>query len=1034
MKFMSKKPYHLYLFLLSVLSFGITLGQDTYGDNFNSAAYNLNTGSQNWGTNWIETGETTNPSAGRMFINTFQLGFRVNWLTLRNMRTNRRITRSVDLSSYTSATLTFDYDPFDLNDETILVQLFNNNTSSYQTIATLVNTGTFFETITHNLTPDQISVNSSLRFRSGSGDWDGGFERVFIDNVLITTTISNPQISIGDAVVNENGTNASFTVTHSGSNTAGSFTVAYITANNSATAPGDYTATGSPAPTVTFSGTSGETQTITIPITNDNFAEAQETFFVNLGVISDGSVTITDGQGIGTINDDDNASIAINDIIVNEGDGTATLTITLTGANVSGGFSVPYTFANGSATDPADYTAAGSTSSPINFAGNINETQQITIPIINDSDIEGDHNFFVNLGTVSSALVSTSDNQGEVTIQDNDASITINDVSRPENAGTIDFTVTHNGVNTAGSFTVTYTTANNTATAPADYITTSSPPVLTFSGTSGETQTISVPLVFNVATEPTETFFLNLTGISNPAVIIADNQGVGTILDVDTSTDIDGDGIANANDVDNDNDGIPDCFEDGSENTTISDIFSINGDAIQIGPLEAQLTPNLNDQAGSATITDRVDFNDSFTFSFEAFLGTSNSGADGIAIIFHDDPAGAAAVGAPGEGLGASGIQNGIVLELDTYDNGAGSGRGDIGPDHGMIWDSENQTGVGLLTTAIGLGQLEDGNWHDIVITWDTTTNTISYTVDGTLAGTYTDDLINNFFGGNNLVFFGFTASTGGERNDQRIRFTDLCDIPLFVDDDGDGVPNYLDLDSDNDGIFDVIEGGDGAFDTNNDGVINSSDTGYSDTNNDGQDDDSVDLIENPDTNSDNNPDFIDNDSDGDGCFDAIEGAGSFTTADVNVDGELTGGIETNGLPSVVSPNGQGTTTMVTTVATTTINTQPITQSITAGSIANFSVAATGNGTLFYQWQQSINNGVTWTDIADGGSSPVFSGASTNALSLTNVPIGYNTYRYRVIINNQNSLCVDVISNEVVLNVRPGSIITNRRITHRVNN
>ena len=55
-----------------------------------------------------------------------------------------------------------------------------------------------------------------------------------------------------------------------------------------------------------------------------------------------------------------------------------------------------------------------------------------------------------------------------------------------------------------------------------------------------------------------------------------------------------------------------------------------------------------------------------------------------------------------------------------------------------------------------------------------------------------------------------------------------------ITDIDGDGVPNGLDLDSDNDGIYDVVESGNEALDTNFDGVINGLDTGFADTDNDG--------------------------------------------------------------------------------------------------------------------------------------------------------------------------------------------------------
>ena len=91
------------------------------------------------------------------------------------------------------------------------------------------------------------------------------------------------------------------------------------------------------------------------------------------------------------------------------------------------------------------------------------------------------------------------------------------------------------------------------------------------------------------------------------------------------------------------------------------------------------------------------------------------------------------------------------------------------------------------------------------------------------------------------------------------------------LDSDGDSLPNHLDIDSDNDGIYDVEEGGDSSLDTNDDGVINDSDTGYSDSDSDGMDDDSETT---PVTNTDNdgNPDFVDIDSDNDGIQDVIEG------------------------------------------------------------------------------------------------------------------------------------------------------------------
>jgi len=99
-------------------------------------------------------------------------------------------------------------------------------------------------------------------------------------------------------------------------------------------------------------------------------------------------------------------------------------------------------------------------------------------------------------------------------------------------------------------------------------------------------------------------------------------------------------------------------------------------------------------------------------------------------------------------------------------------------------------------------------------------------------------------------------------------------------DTDGDGTPDYLDLDSDGDGIFDLTEAG--GTDADGNGVIDD----FVDENKDGLAD-SIDPKQGgmplpiPDTDEDDIPDYRDLDSDGDGILDSIE-------MDVDTDGDGT--------------------------------------------------------------------------------------------------------------------------------------------------
>ena len=97
--------------------------------------------------------------------------------------------------------------------------------------------------------------------------------------------------------------------------------------------------------------------------------------------------------------------------------------------------------------------------------------------------------------------------------------------------------------------------------------------------------------------------------------------------------------------------------------------------------------------------------------------------------------------------------------------------------------------------------------------------------------------------------------------------------VDLF-DFDNDGVPNHFDLDSDNDGILDIVELGNGSFDTNFNGRTNNP-VDINGLDNTIESDDSLNAIITytiPNTDSIGNPNYLDIDSDGDGIVDNIEG------------------------------------------------------------------------------------------------------------------------------------------------------------------
>jgi len=346
-------------------------------------------------------------------------------------------------------------------------------------------------------------------------------------NVTVFTSAScGPEIisfAINDVSVTEGG-NLVFTVTKTGV-ASSSYSVNFATANGTATAGSDYTANSS---TLTFAP-ADVTKTITVLTTDDAALESAETVLVNLSGAT-GGVTISDAQGVGTINDNDVAptcggisfTVASN-AAVTEGASSA-FTVTKAGTT-SNSCSVNYATANGTATSGSDYSAKSGT---LTFTS-AQTSQAVNVTTIDDSVVESAETFTMSLSSPTGGSTVGTPGSATATINDNDtaaASFSIADASQDE-GNTMVLTVTRSGT-TSTAVGVSFATANNTAIAGSDYTAASG----TLSFAAGQTsKTVSVNILTDSIAESPETFFVNLTNPTGGATI-SDAQAVGTIVDV----------------------------------------------------------------------------------------------------------------------------------------------------------------------------------------------------------------------------------------------------------------------------------------------------------------------------------------------------------------------------------------------------------------------------------------------------------------------------------------------------------------------
>lgn len=226
----------------------------------------------------------------------------------------------------------------------------------------------------------------------------------------------------------------------------------------------------------------------------------------------------------------------------------------------------------------------------------------------------------------------------------------------------------------------------------------------------------------------------------------------------DPNQDLDGDGIINSADLDDDNDGIPDLLESPPSNTVV------NGSFTGVSAPWVLASGWVYDSAsGNVNITN----NNVTNVDLKQTVNNLNR-TDGVIAL-------TMTLGAQ-DGSNASGSTGTLQILLNN-----------------TLYATINNSTVRSTTANNVTITLDNGATSNFVAF--TTANQTGYT-----SRTFTINIPYNSPGTADLIFRATLA--------QDDWLLDDVSIPAYIlDTDGDGIPNYQDMDSDNDGCFDSIEG-----------------------------------------------------------------------------------------------------------------------------------------------------------------------------------------------------------------------------------
>ncbi|EMR03958.1 lectin-like domain-containing protein [Cesiribacter andamanensis] len=231
--------------------------------------------------------------------------------------------------------------------------------------------------------------------------------------------------------------------------------------------------------------------------------------------------------------------------------------------------------------------------------------------------------------------------------------------------------------------------------------------------------------------------------------------------------------------------------------TLVSAQFVTRGDAVKVSERCFKVTEDKEGRFGAVWWERQIDLREPVELDFVIYLGTRDEdGADGIAFVLHNDVRGLNAKGTPGGGLGFAYhptytddqtlvrvIKPSVAIEFDTYYNR--SFVNELEADHTtIVYDGDLDH---IILPALPINpdnpNVEDGGCNDYKIKWNPANFELELYFNGKLRFRNRDDIVTKVFGGNPIVYYGFTGSTGGSKNEQTICIFEAESKPVAIAD-----------------------------------------------------------------------------------------------------------------------------------------------------------------------------------------------------------------------------------------------------------